>query len=214
MRWPAHLDHVRGKGLTFQVSLCMGSTRGYTVSVHDVLSSTTPALPALCDYSLRLQHTQNSGPNAQCPTTQPWCAFRTAVSLHFPSHLGSSCSVNSLSLRDASTGAARSCTFDDHTFPSCLVAYPFAKLVYRSVNTSVLPDPWLTQEGRVTFPACALYRLFVRSCDLAHHGLHCSHFCACTHCSLLLHLSLVFAFVLFQFSDGKTTECAAASWHH
>ena len=31
-RWPAYLDHARGKGLALQVSLCMGGTRGYTVS--------------------------------------------------------------------------------------------------------------------------------------------------------------------------------------
>ena len=41
----------------------------------------------------------------------------------------------------------------------------------------------------------ALYQLFVRSCDLAHDGQHCSHFCANTHRSLLLFLSLVLAFV-------------------
>ena len=52
----------------------------------------------------------------------------------------------------------------------------------------VLPDPWLTQGGLVTFLACALYQLFVRSCDLAHHGLYCSHVCACTHHSSLQHL--------------------------
>ena len=86
----------------------MGGTLGYTVSVHDVLTSTTPVLPALCDYSLRPRHTQPSGPNAQCPTTQPWFAFRTAVSLHVPSHLGSSRSVYLLSLRDAGTGATHS----------------------------------------------------------------------------------------------------------
>ena len=56
------------------------------------------------------------------------------------------------------------------------------------MNTLVLPDPWLTQEGPVTFPACALYQLFVRSCDLAHHGLHCSHVGVCTHHSSLQHL--------------------------
>ena len=77
----------------------------------------------------------------------------------------------------------------NHTPPSCLVAYPFTKMEYRVLNTLVLPDPWLTQEGLVTFPACALYQLFVWSCDLAHDGLHCSHFCAYTHRSLLLHLS-------------------------
>ena len=88
----------------------MGGTRGYTVSVQDVLTSTTPVLPALSDYSLRPRHTQPSGPNAQCPTTQPWFAFRTAVSLHVPSHLGSTRTVYSLSLRDAGRGATRSCT--------------------------------------------------------------------------------------------------------
>ena len=82
-----------------------------------------------------------------------------------------------------------------HTSPSCMVACPFTKMEYRVLYTLVLPDPWLTQEGPVTFPACALYQLFVRSCDLEHDGPHCSHFCANTHRSLLLHLSLVFAFV-------------------
>ena len=75
------------------------------------------------------------------------------------------------------------------TPPSCLVAYPFTKMEYRVLNMLVLPDPSLTQDGPVTFPACALHQLFVRSCDLAHHGLHCSLFCAYTHHSLLLHLS-------------------------
>ena len=103
---------------------------------------------------------------------------------------------------------------DDHTPPSCLVAYPLAKLEHRSVNTLVLPDPWRTQGGLVTFLACALHQPFVRSCDLAHHGLYCSHVCACTHHSSLQHLSLVFTFVIFQFSDGRTAEGAAASWHH
>ena len=50
-------------------------TRGYTVSVHDVQTFTTPVLPALCDYSLRPRPPQPSGPNAQCPTNQPWFAF-------------------------------------------------------------------------------------------------------------------------------------------
>ena len=35
----------------------------------------------------------------------------------------------------------------NHTPPSCLVAYPFTKMEYRALNTLVLPDPWLTQEG-------------------------------------------------------------------
>ena len=40
----------------------------------------------------------------------------------------------------------------------------------------------------MTFLACALHKLFVRSCDLAHHGLCCSHVCACAHHSSLQHL--------------------------
>ena len=49
---------------------------------------------------------------------------------------------------------------DDHIPPSCLVAYHFTKMEYRFVNTLVLPDPWLTQGGPVTFPACALHQAF------------------------------------------------------
>ena len=82
----------------------------------------------------------------------------------------------------------------NHTSPPCLVAYPFTKMEYWVLNTLVLPDPYLTQECPVTFPACAFYQLFVRSCNLAHDGQHCSHFCANTHRSLFLHLALVFAF--------------------
>ena len=41
-RWPACLDHARGKGL---LSLC-GRTRGYTVSTRDMPTSTAPVLPA------------------------------------------------------------------------------------------------------------------------------------------------------------------------
>ena len=66
---------------------------------------------------------------------------------------------------------------------------------YWVLYTLVLPDPWLTQEGPVTFLVSALYQLFVRSCDLAHDDQHCSHFCANTHRSLLLQLSLVLEFV-------------------
>ena len=56
-------------------------------------------------------------------------------------------------------------------------------------------DRQKSRNGPVTFLVSALYQLFVRSCDLAHDGQHCSHFCANTHRSLLLHLSLVLAFV-------------------
>ena len=83
----------------------------------------------------------------------------------------------------------------NHTSPSRLVAFPFTMMEYWVFDTLVLPDPWLTQEGSVTSLVSALYKLFVRSCDLAHDGQHCSHFCASTHRSLLLHLSLVLAFV-------------------
>ena len=83
----------------------------------------------------------------------------------------------------------------NHTSPSCLVAFPFAKMEYWFFYTLVLPDPWLTEEGPVTSLVSALYQLFVRLCDLTHDGQHCSHFCANTHRSLLLHFSLVLAFV-------------------
>ena len=107
---------------------------------------------------------------------------------------------------------------DNHTPPSCLVAYPLAKMEFRLVNTLVLPYPWLTQEGPVTFPACALYQLFVRSCDLAHHGLYRSHVCAYTHHSLLLHLSLVFAFATFssQMEEHQNVRppTGTTEWNH
>ena len=168
------------------------------LSVHGVLTSTTPVLPALSDFSLRPRHTQPSGVNAQCPATQPWFAFRTAVSLHVPSHLGSLAQCTHCHFVMQARALRVPVLCDDHTPPSCLVAYPLAKMGHRSVSTLVLPDPWLTQGGLVTFLACALHQLFARSCDLAHHGLYCSHVCACIHHSLLQHLSLVFAFVIFS----------------
>ena len=89
---------------------------------------------------------------------------------------------------------------------------------YRVLNTLVLPDPWLTQEGPVTFPVSALYQLFVRSCDLAHDGLHCLHFRATTHHSLLLHLSLVFALVTFcsQMEEHQNVRPSTGTteWNH
>ena len=89
---------------------------------------------------------------------------------------------------------------------------------YRCVHTLVLPDPWLTQEGPVTFPACALYQLFVRSCDLAHHGLCCSRVCAYTHHSSLQHLSLVFSFVIFSSQTEKQQNVrpplGTTEWNH
>ena len=83
----------------------------------------------------------------------------------------------------------------NHTSLSCLVAFSFTMMEHWVFYTLVLPDPWLTQEGPVTSLVSASYQLFVRSCDLAHDSQHCSHFCANTHRSLLLHLSLVLAFV-------------------
>ena len=74
------------------------------------------------------------------------------------------------------------------------------------------------RRARWTFPACALHQLFVRLCDLAHDGLYCSHVCACTHRSLLLHLSLVFAFVSFcsQMEEHQNVQPATGTteWNH
>ena len=135
-----------------------GRNSWFTVSTQDALISTSPVLPTLSDYSLRPRHTQPPGPNAQCPITQPWFAFRTAVSLHVPSHRGSSRSVYTLSLRDAGTGA----TFLNFVTTTLLHHAWLRTLEHRSVNSLVLPDPWLKQGGLVTFPACALHQLFVR----------------------------------------------------
>ena len=82
----------------------------------------------------------------------------------------------------------------------------------------VLPDPWLTQEGPMTSLVSALNQLFVRSCDLAHDGQHCSHFCANTHRSLLLHLFLVLAFVylLSQMEEHQNVRPSTGTteWNH
>ena len=76
---------------------------------------------------------------------------------------------------------------DDHTPPSCLVTNSLAKPSYRSVNTLVLLTHCSHKEAR-SFPACALHQLFVRSCDLAQHGLCCSRVYVCTHHSSSQHL--------------------------
>ena len=72
--------------------------------------------------------------------------------------------------------------------------------------------------GPGDIPACALYQLFVRSCDVEQYGLHCSHFCVCTHRSLLLHLSLVFAFVNFcsQMEEHQNVRPSTGTteWNH
>ena len=142
----------------------------YTVSTQDTLSCTAPVLPTLRDYSFHPRRAHL----AVMVTPRTHCHFMMqARALRVPEVC-----VN-------------------HSPPSCLVAYHFTKMEYRVLYTLVLPDSWLTQEGSVTFPACALNQIFVRSWDLAHDGLHCSHSCAYTHRSLLLHLSLVFASVSF-----------------
>ena len=70
----------------------------------------------------------------------------------------------------------------------------------------------------MTFLACAMHQLFVRSCDLAIHGLYCSHVCACTHHSSLQHLSLVFAFVIFssQMEEQQNVRLplGTTEWNH
>ena len=131
------------------------------MSTQDTLTCTAPVLPTLSDYSFHPRRAHL----AVKVTPRTHCNFvMQARALRVPEVC-----VN-------------------HTPPSCLVAYPFTKMEYRVLYTLVLPDPWLTQDGPVTFPACALYQLFVRSrsCDLAHDGLHCSRFCAYTHRSLFL----------------------------
>ena len=99
---------------------------------------------------------------------------------------------------------------DDHAPPSCLVTNLLVELRYRSVDTLVVPDPLLTQGGPVAFLAYALHQLCVRSCELAHHGLCCSHVCACTHHSLQ-HLP-VSVFTVSPCPYGTSEH--AASWHH
>ena len=131
----------------------------------------------------------------------------TAVSTHVTLHLDSSLSVSVDAGLDSCAPRAHvtvmvnlrtHCHFtmqaralrvpdscDDHTTPSFFFANSFAESRCRSMHTLALPDPSLTQWGLVTFLARAMHQLFVRSCDLAHHGLYCSHVCACTHHSSL-----------------------------
>ena len=95
----------------------------------------------------------------------------------------------------------------------CLVANSIVKLGLRFVNTLVLPDPLLTQGGSVTFLACALHQLFVRSCHLAHHGLYCSHVRAYTHYSSLQHLPfqcLPSSFSVLRWKNNRMCGCLLA----
>ena len=102
---------------------------------------------------------------------------------------------------------------DDHTPPSCLVTNSLAKPRYRS------PDPLLTQGGPVTFLACVSHELFVRSCDLAHHGLCCSHVCVCTHHSSLQHLPFLCLPLLISCAHMDEPQCmrlplGTTEWNH
>ena len=200
-----------------------------------MLTSTAPVLPALSDCSLHPRHTRPTGPGTQCPTTQSWFPFHTAVCAHVPAHLGSSRSVFVHAGVDPcaprahlavmvtprthchSTMHARALRVpelcDDHTPPSCLVTNSLAEPRYRSVNTLVLPDPLLTQGGPVTFLARALHQLFVRLCDLAHRGLCCSRVCVCTHRSSLQLLLFCVRFRCFSVSiwtNFRTCGCFLA----
>ena len=162
--------------------------------------------------------------------------FLTAVSAHVPPHLGSSLSVSVDAGLDSCAPRAHMavmvtprthCHFtmqarslrvpelcDDHTTPSCLVVNSLEESKYRSVNTLVLPDPSSTQWGLVTFLACALHKPFVRSCDFAHHGLYCSHVCACTHttarCSISLFGVCPRCFSVLTWKNIRTRGCLVA----
>ena len=75
-RWPAYLDHARGKGLTFQTALCDVRPRRYTVSAADTQRPTTYTLSALshctlASVSLResTQGSDSCGPQAHTTAT-------------------------------------------------------------------------------------------------------------------------------------------------
>ena len=168
---------------TFSLSLCVRGTRGYTVSTQDVLTSTAPLLPALSDYSLHPRHTTLSVPPLSLGLLSTPQSLRT---FHLTLAPLAQCTHCHFVMQARALRVPELC--DDHIPPSRLVTNSHAEPRYRSVNTLVLPDTWLTQGGPVTFLACALHQLFVRSCDLAHHGLYCSLVCVCTHHSSLQHL--------------------------
>ena len=103
-RRPTGLDHARGKGLTLQVSLCVGGTRGYTVSTEDMLTCTAPVLPTLSDYSLHPQRAH------------------LAVMVTPRTHYHFVMQARALRVPEACV---------NHFPPSCLFAYPFTKMEYR-----------------------------------------------------------------------------------
>ena len=175
---------------SFKGTLCVAGICGYTVSTQDTLTCIAPVLPALSDYSFHPR----------------W--VHLAVMVIPRTHCHFVMQARALRVPEACV---------NHSPPSCLVAYPFTKMEYRVLYTLVLPDPWLRHDGSVTFPACALYQLFVWSCDLAHDGQHYSHFCANTHRSLLLHFSLVLAFVNLcsQMEEHQNVRPSSTTeWNH
>ena len=97
--------------------------------------------------------------------------------------------------------------------------YPFTKKEYGALNTLVFPDPWLIQEGPVTFPACALYQLFVRSCNLAHVGptlytfLLLQHIAACFCISLWCFASVAFCSQMDKHQNVRPST-GTTEWNH
>ena len=127
------------------------------MSTQDTLTCTAPVLPALSGYSFHPR----------------WAHLAVTITPRTHCHF--------LILARA-VRVPELC--DNHTSPSCLVTNSPAKPRFRSVYTSLLPDPLLTQGSSVIFPVCAFYLLFVSLCVLAHFGPYCSHVCAYTHLQL------------------------------
>ena len=94
---------------------------------------------------------------------------------------------------------------DDHTFPSCLVAYPLAKLVHRFVNMLVLPDTWITQGDPVDIPSVYIVPAF---CQVVRFGTSWPFLftCLCLHTSQLVAASAYSVSVFIVFSVPKWTN--------
>ena len=157
----------------------MGGTRGYTASTEDKLTSTAPVLPALSDYSVRPRHTRPTGPCTHCPATPSWFAFHTAVSVHVPSHFGTSRPVFvHAGLTPCAPRAHLAVMVTPRTH--CHFTMQARALSFLNyVTTTALHHAWLPthlrsrgiglwthwcflthyshREGPVTFPACALH---------------------------------------------------------
>ena len=191
-----------------------------------MLTSTTPALPALSDYNLRSQHTPPCGSDTQRLITHILSALphRSLCARYAPPWLlslwvlrrkvGLLCTAGThggdgnprtqchFTMQAHALRVPDSC--DDHTAPSCLVANSLCGAkVSVCANMGRFPDPSLTQWSLVTFLACALHQLFARSCDLAHHGLYCTHVCAYTPQLVAASPFSVFAFAVFSCSHGR-----------